>query len=269
MKKDYAAIWAVLASALAIIIIISFSDGVNLGFYKLKSSGFVEALVEQPDTLVTEPITAAVTVNASTSAVPDDDDAPAPLDTAQQVILFAGDSMTEGLYPRLAAWCEASGHTLYAVIWYSSTTERWANSHLLKRYVDRLKPTFIFFSLGGNELFIRDIAKHRTGFTRTIVSEMAGRPYVWIGPPNWKRDTGINVMIAANTGAGEFFLTAGMMFDRKKDGAHPTSESATMWMDSIIRWIPLHAAHPIRMIKPEKTSGRAAQVFIHQPGDEP
>ena len=44
-----------------------------------------------------------------------------------QTILFIGDSMVEGLSRRLGDYSAENGHTLYTVIWYSSSTERWGN----------------------------------------------------------------------------------------------------------------------------------------------
>ena len=40
---------------------------------------------------------------------------------AQKRLLVVGDSMLEGLSPRLASYARLNGHKLYTVIWYSST----------------------------------------------------------------------------------------------------------------------------------------------------
>lgn len=262
MRRGYIEVWCTLAVALIVLIFISYNGGLNIGSLKLKSSGIVEKLTKEIDSTAMEQD--AVKMAEKPKIVK-----PVPVDTATQVVLFAGDSMTEGLYQRMAAWCSASGHTMYAVIWYSSTTERWANSKLLKKYIDELHPSFIFFSCGGNELFITDIKDKRTPFVKEIVKEMGNTPFLWIGPPNWKADTGINDMIAENTPEGSFFLTNGMKFNRKKDGAHPTLESSTVWVDSIVRWMPQHSNHPIRLDTPTEKLGHAKHVYVHQPGDEP
>ncbi len=262
MRRGYIEVWCTLAVALIVMIVISYNGGMQIGSLKIKSSGIVEKLTKEIDT-VSNAVATGKAVDKPKVVKP------VPVDTATQVILFAGDSMTEGLYQRMAAWSSASGHTMYTVIWYSSTTERWANSKLLTRYIKELKPTFIFFSCGGNELFISDIIEKRTPFVKEIVKEMGNIPFLWIGPPNWKDDTGINDMIAANTPEGSFFLTNGMKFNRKKDGAHPTLESSAVWVDSIVRWMPNHSNHPIRLEQPTEKLGRAKHVFVHQPGDEP
>ena len=102
-------------------------------------------------------------------------------------------------------------------------------------------------------------------YVKEIVKEVGKIPFVWIGPPNWKDDTGINDLIAANVPSGSFFLSRGMHFDRAKDGAHPTRKSAIQWMDSVVRWMPQHCAHPIKMAKPTSSTGRPKQIFVHQP----
>ena len=60
--------------------------------------------------------------------------------------------MLEGLSPRMAAYADANGHTLYSVIWYSSTSEVWGESTKLQEYIKEFKPTYEFISLGANEL---------------------------------------------------------------------------------------------------------------------
>ena len=190
---------------------------------------------------------------------------PAPLDTASQNILIIGDSMLEGLNPRLAAYAKENGHTLNSVIWYSSTSKYWGTCDTLKVFLRKFKPTFIFISLGANELFVRNIAEERDAYVKNFLKQIGDIPYLWIGPPNWKKDTGINDLIEKNVKEGCFFLSNGMHFDRAKDGAHPTHASAALWLDSVARWMPAHCAHPIKMKKPTEAKGRPASVTVLQP----
>ena len=55
--------------------------------------------------------------------------------------LFIGDSMVEGLSRRMGDYAKENGHTIYTVIWYSSTTEKWAETQTLEHFVDEYKPT--------------------------------------------------------------------------------------------------------------------------------
>ena len=56
-------------------------------------------------------------------------------------------------------------------------------------------------------------------------------------------------------------------FERGRDGAHPTRESAAAWLDSVVRWMPENARYPIRLDVPDKPSGRARRSYVHQPGE--
>ena len=265
MKRHYLSLWLLLLGAFVIFAISSAYELPAIGGHQPKSSGIAEALFgENADAgLMPEdsPIAIADTVAADVATFP------MPCDTAVQTILLIGDSMLEGLGPRLAAYAEQNGHTLYTVMWYSSTSEVWGRSDKLKGYIRRLEPSYIVVCLGANELLVSDIAKKREKYVRKIISDIDTIPYLWIGPPNWRRDTGINELIAANTPKGAFFLSDGMTFERAKDGAHPTRSSAAAWLDSVMRWMPANALHPIRMESPQKPSAKAKRIFVHQPNE--
>lgn len=268
MKKNYIGLWLILAVAFVLFALVSFMPSFNIFGHEFKSSGIADNLFlknESHNDAFTD-ISGAAAAAADVSAT--ESGKPVPVDTAAQTILLVGDSMLDGLSPRMAAYCEKNGHKLYSVIWYSSTSEIWGQSSRLKKYIEDIKPTQIFICLGSNELFVKDIAARRGKYVKKIVSDFGSVPYLWIGPPNWKPDTGINDLIAANVASGSFFLSNGMKFERRKDGAHPTKESAAKWLDSIVRWMPAHSNHPIRMHLPDKAYGRATRTFIHQPDDK-
>lgn len=178
----------------------------------------------------------------------------APLDTTKKNILFIGDSMLERLSPRIAAYAEENGHQMNTVIWYGSSTEVWATSGRAKECIQKYRPDYIIISLGGNELFVNDIIARRTKYVKQIVAELADIPYVWIGPPNWKKDTGINKMIQSVVPKGNFYLsyTPDQHYERAKDGAHPTPASAAKWADRICKWIVEESNNPIVLNYPKK-----------------
>ncbi|MCM1483390.1 MAG: SGNH/GDSL hydrolase family protein [Muribaculaceae bacterium] len=260
MRKQYFGVWSIITIALVVIAAISFAESPCIFGYKIKQTPIAENLmaVSTAD---------ADGTGAVAEAKSDVKPAfPAPLDTASQNILIIGDSMLEGLNPRLAAYAKANGHRLNSVIWYSSSSEYWGTCDTLKVFLKRFNPSFIFISLGGNELFVRDIKAKRDKYVKEFLSQIGDIPYLWIGPPNWKKDTGINELIAENVKPGCFFLSDGMHFDRAKDGAHPTHESAAKWLDSIARWMPEHAAHPIKMKMPAPgVKARPETVVVLQP----
>lgn len=255
-KNEYIGLWCLLLVAFAVVAGASAFEPIMLGDFELKTSGIASRLTrDHKDT----------TAPADTIVTTPDPAARPEVDTTAQRILIIGDSMLEGLNPRLAAYAAANGHTLNSVIWYSSTTAYWGNCDTLRVYMRKFKPTFVFISLGANELFVSDIAEKRTDMLRDFISQLGDTPYLWIGPPNWKADTGINDMIARNVPAGCYFKSDGMHFDRAKDGAHPTHASAALWMDSIARWMPLHGAHPIKLDNPGDLKARPQSVTVLQP----
>lgn len=261
MKRSYISLWLLLLVAFGVMAAVSCFDDIKIGNHTMKRASFYDELTQRPvwdtDTVVIADPLAADSVPPSKF--------PVPVDTTSKTILFFGDSMLEGLSPRLAAYCEENGHTLYTVIWYSSTTQVWGDCDTLSVFIRRYKPDYIVACLGANELFVKDIAKKREKPLAHLLGEIGDRPLLWIGPPNWKDDTGINDLLASTLDEGQFFLSNGMTFSRKSDGAHPTAASAAEWMDSVVRWMPDHAAHPIRLSPPSKTKGRPARVTLLQP----
>lgn len=267
MKNGMFGLWSILALSFVIFLIMSGFDSIRLGTMELKNSGLADALTRKPE------ISTDGFIDGGTCAMPinymDDEDftgtLDAVVDTTSKNILFIGDSMLEGLSPRLAAYAQSNGHTLYTVIWYSSTSKIWSEAKKLTAYIRQFNPDYIFICLGANELFVKDILSKRDICVKNIVKEIGNIPYVWIGPPNWKDDTGINNLISKNAGAGHYFKSDGMIFERSKDGAHPTRQSASLWMDSVVRWMALHSAHPIKLDVPATQSARPKRVIVLQP----
>lgn len=257
MKRHYAELWLLLLTAFVVFLL-----GAVIGMPEIAGHTFRSADIT--------PLLSAKETDAQTSVRRDTvpavlDETAEPCDTASHTILFIGDSMLEGLGPRLAAYAEENGHSIHTVIWYGSTTERWGSTDRLRSYIEKVEPTFIFICLGANELSIRNITAERAEYVKNIIADIGDIPYLWIGPPNWKADTGINELISEHTAPGTFFLSAGMEFERGADGAHPTYESAYLWMDSVARWMPLHSRHPIRLDKPSKVKAKATRIYMHKP----
>ena len=251
MKGPYVRLWALLAAALAVMMLLSTFDD-------LRIFGHPMAKIICPADNPPQAAGKVVAQKKTASAVPD---------TCSVTILLIGDSMVEGLSPRLAAYADVSGHRLFTVIWYGSTTERWAETHRIKTYVKKFKPGYIIACIGGNELFVRDVERMRSRAVDTILADIGSVPYVWIGPPNWKPDTGINRLIAGKVGEGRFFLSSGMQLDRTSDGAHPTRRASAEWMDSIVRWMDMHAASRLSLCSPHKSEAKPCRTIILTPDD--
>jgi len=187
------------------------------------------------------------------------------LDTTSQRILLIGDSMIESLMLRMKDYTAFNKHKLKTVIWYSSQTKWYGNSDTLQHFMKKFKPSYVFLVLGANELFVRDIIKKRTKYVKNILSQLDTVKFVWIGPPNWKDDTGINTMIKRNVGKGRYFPSKNLNYKRTKDGAHPTKASASAWMDSVAVWVMDKSKYPILMKKPLVKTKNSANLTILQP----
>lgn len=257
MKRTYFSFFALLLVAFMLFAGLSFfKDGIEESF-GINTATFASDLLSTPDDEL-ELADMVTTDSASGKATTTVERA--PLDTTKKNILFIGDSMLERLSPRIAAYAEENGHQMNTVIWYGSSTEVWATSGRAKECIRKYRPDYIIISLGGNELFITDIIARRTKYVKQIVADFAGIPYVRIGPPNWKKDTGINKMIQSVVPKGNFYLsyTPDQHYDRAKDGAHPTPASAAKWADRICKWIVEESNNPIVLNLPQK-----ARAYCH------
>lgn len=187
------------------------------------------------------------------------------VDTSKQRFLLIGDSMGEFLRIRLNDYCKKNGHSCHTVIWYSSSTEWYGSCDTLRHFIKKYRPTYILISLGANELFIKNIIEKRTPYVKRILAQVGNLPYVWIGPPNWKPDTGINDMIVANVGYGHYFESKKLQYKRGKDGAHPVKSSAYNWMDHIADYLYHDAAHRVVMERPDEYYEKVPSTAVISP----
>lgn len=251
MKKgNYIGLWLLLSLALAVILCISFADHVTLFGHTLKKSGFAEALTGNH----ADPLEEADAYADSIRLEQEKKLTVVTTDSMPQSIFIFGDSMTFNLALRLAQYARQNGHQINSVNWDSSNTKIWADHDTLAYYIEKFHPTQIFISLGSNEVYFKN-PEIRKPYVEKILQVIDTIPYVWIGPPNWNEDTGINDMLARTCKPGSFFRSAGMEFKRKKDNIHPTREASALWIDSIIRWLP-QSAHPFVAEIPSDSIGK-------------
>lgn len=186
------------------------------------------------------------------------------LDTSSQRILLTGDSMIEGLMWAFKDYADHNGHQLFPAIYYSSSTKVWGEGTKMKKAIEKYKPTLIIMCLGANELFIRNIVEDRDKYVKEIMNQVGDTKFLWIGPPNWKEDTGINELIKNNVGDDRFFLSKHMKLARARDGAHPTKMASYIWADSICNWITQKSCFPIKLDKyPKITNKNPHCVFLN------
>ncbi len=186
------------------------------------------------------------------------------IDSSSQRFLLIGDSMLETLGYRLNDYCRKNGHTMNSVIWYSSSTLWYGNSDTISYFINKFNPTYVILVIGANELFIRDI-KSRDRLVKNILRQVGDRKYIWIGPPNWKKDTGINDLILRNAGPSRYYPSKNLTYERFKDGAHPTRKSGYMWMDSVATFIVKKSMYPVLMNYPNMPASKHPPMTLLGP----
>ncbi len=247
MFKHYSGLWLLLATALVIFLLITFTDDIVIGNYSVKKAPFAESLLK-------EPVESIQADSVSADSIADNTSMKVATESLPQSLFIFGDSMTYNLALRLAQYAKQNGHTIHSVNWDSSNTKIWADYDTLANQIARYKPTQIFISLGSNEIFFKN-PETRLPYVKKILEIIDTIPYVWIGPPNWKEDTGINDMLEKACKRGSFFRSEGMEFERKKDHIHPTRQASALWVDSIMRWLP-KSAHPFLAETPSDSIGK-------------
>lgn len=244
MKSKYTGLWLLLAASLVIITLVSLLDDIEILGYKVKKAPIAENLLgEYKTTEEIEKAELAVKMEAEKKSKPQHNE----VDTMPKVFLIFGDSMTQNLAIRLAAYAKQNGHEIHTVNWDSSGTRIWSKSDTLSYYINKFQPTFIFVSLGGNEAGYAkpDVLVPNV---ETIISKIGNIPFVWIGPPSLKNGASdkYSDMLGATLPAGTFFRSDGLELERRGDKIHPTVTAAALQIDSMAKWIKT-SAHPIKM----------------------
>ncbi len=182
------------------------------------------------------------------------DPPPRPFDPEPQRILVVGDSMVHNLMPLLADYCLENGHYLHPAIWWGSTSMGWAGSPKLDALFSRHRPTFVLFVLGSSEIISKNIDVLATSAVRRLIARVGERKLAWIGPPNWRPDTGINATLERELGPGRFFRSAELVLEREKDGIHPTRAGGRVWAEHFLRWLAEESAVAIALRPPTRVA---------------
>ena len=234
-------IWVIMVLTLAAILVYA-----SVGGDELEINGFKFRKLDISDLLDD-------TKRETLKQAEDSHSIPSSVDSTRQRVLFFGDSMTEGLFYSLDDYCQANGHTLYSITWYSATTESFAKSNILDTYIRLYHPTYFIICLGSNELFVKDLPE-RKRYLQTILKKLGNYPYVWISPPNWTKDTGMDSIIRQTVGDKRFFNSSSLTLERSDDHIHPTIGASAEWMKHIAIWLqsPGKTANPIILKRPDR-----------------
>lgn len=243
MMKEYCKILIILLLPLLFVLIYAMGDNTysfnleKINVENVPQDNTVEMPTETPDTVV--------------------------VDSAKQRILFFGDSMVEGLGPRMAQYATHNGHELTYICWYSSNTTCWATD-TLRHYLQQIKPTYVMITIGGNEQQTRNLPQCERNI-KTILSAIGDIPYIWICTPAWNAEAPFNEIPKRLVGENRFFDSRKLTFERGSDHHHPTFASAAVWMDSIAVWMQSpQAQHPIIMnYPPDGTLKNCTPIYLH------
>ena len=112
--------------------------------------------------------------------------------------------------------------------------------------------------IASREKYIEDIIQE---------ADTTNTPFVWIGPPNWKDDTGINELIAKHLGPKRFYSSAHFRdkLKRGSDGAHPTRAAAAIWTDSIAAWYVTESLYKNKILLQDPKDTAAVEPLVYLP----
>jgi lysophospholipase L1-like esterase len=101
------------------------------------------------------------------------------------------------------------------------------NDHFAKMLASN-NPDLVIITLGANDVFLpapQRLAKN----VASIAKKTAGRRCFWMGPPTWKKDTGIVDVIRENCAPCIFYDSSPLKLERLADGIHPDTKGAETW----------------------------------------
>ena len=174
-----------------------------------------------------------------------------PADTTKYKILLMGDSQLELMQKYFSAYCVKNGHNLALTFVYRNSSETdFAYSDSVTQIINSVRPDYIIFVIGLNELFVSDFEK-RAEAINALVAKFNGAKYAWVGPANYALDKGINDVFRETVEDGCFFLSKNLVLQRGPDGRHPDDTSSRKWVDTIASWLTYTSRYQIRMMKPD------------------
>ncbi len=89
-------------------------------------------------------------------------------------------------------------------------------------------PDLVIITLGANDVFLPS-PSHVAKNVASIAKKTEGRKCFWIGPPVWKKDTGIVDVIRENCAPCVFYDSSSLKLERRADGIHPDDKGGEAW----------------------------------------
>jgi hypothetical protein len=172
------------------------------------------------------------------------------------VVVHIGDSFAlagfaQALKPRL----KALGVRYDVKAETSSFTTTWSGK--IEAVISNTQPDLVIINLGANEVANVDPAAHAPA-VRHIIAAIKGRPCVWVSPPSWRKDTGIQDVIRQNSAPCRYFDSDKLVpvpIPRQKDHIHPTEEGGAIWAEAFWTWLQQERAPVVVPTRPEIVHG--------------
>lgn len=173
-------------------------------------------------------------------------------DTSAQKILLLGDSMMEGLQSYLKMRTEKCKHEIVSLAKTSTSIVAWVgkdSTGRLKEAITKYKPTLVLISLGSNELFApKNLLPEYAKYLDNLLLQLGNTNFIWICPPNWKKDFGLTDLILEKVQEDRFFPSRDLKIPRAGDGIHPNPQGYEMWADKILNFILESQKKPIKLV---------------------
>ncbi len=164
-------------------------------------------------------------------------EAPPPIPPGTAV-LHIGDSFAQaGFAKALKPKFKALGVRYEVRAEDSTYTTTWAGR--MELLVANTQPDLVIINLGANEVANIDPSAHAPAIRR-IVKSIGGRPCVWVSPPSWRKDTGIQDVIRQSSAPCRYFDSDKLVHEpipRQHDHIHPTDAGGAIWADAFWAWL--------------------------------
>ncbi|MEO8905557.1 MAG: SGNH/GDSL hydrolase family protein [Polyangiaceae bacterium] len=154
------------------------------------------------------------------------------------LVLQMGDSFAAALGIELGKRLKAEGVRSALEYKTASYIPNWSYDGDIPKYVAKYHPDLVLITLGANEIEIPK-PDMRAGPIRHLVSELGGRPCVWVAPPLWKPDTGLLKVIRENIAPCRYLDSNALVHDlpRGHDEIHPSTEGREIWAKIVFDWL--------------------------------
>lgn len=136
-----------------------------------------------------------------------------------------------GLEKALAPHFEALGARFVQDAVTSASLVSFDRSDHLQKMLEKNDPDLVIITLGANDVFVPSPSRLAKN-VQSIVKKLDGRRCFWMGPPLWKKDTGVVDVIRQNCAPCVFYDSSNLRLGRLADGIHPNEKGAHDWAEA-------------------------------------